>query len=730
MVASALLLFLSSTPQHIDTATYRDAATARLIQRARERHARADSLLHDYQAQVDTRLEAVASRSRFSRAMPLLAHETVARVTWRAPNDLEIQVRGARSALPVLRLLEAMGAEVSRRDADDRLRRELANEAWLDRPWFIPRSLGDSVRLMGVPDLAALHPLAAGAEDYYRYALMDSVVLETPGRTVRALAVRVEPKRSGPSLVAGDMWLDADQGDLVRLRVRFLGEYLWESPDGSTAEDSARARRETRTATRYLSAEAEVEYALHQNRFWMPHRQGVVVTFRIPWFLSLTVPLRAVTHFRDYVVNTGATVAFTIGDSALRDRGRGRSVRVCVGCASEDSTNRRRLVESGYRRGGLWGDGRWEVVVPAADSLARHVWPEPLVTGLEPAEERWLRESGVELAKLSEQLPDRWVGRQRLGLAWERLGDVVRFNRVQGPSVGLGFVLNPKDPFLQLVGTGRFGFSDRRPTGSLRWRYDGPEVRVELVGYRAISSAEPWSAGGSLNAVFAGHDDADYVLVTGGGVEAEPNVGPLAHTTVGMFVQAERSVATVATSRVNDALGGDGRFPANPPVADGEYLRLVVSRADALGPVTLRTGSDLAFGGGPAAVRFWARGRAFFRLAGRGTTVSGTVGTVAGERLPQLLLRVGGPATVRGHDYGVRTGRTAWAVQLDWNLRLRGVVMPVVFLDVGDRVPTRDPLVGAGLGVALIGGLLRFDLSKEVNPGGPFRFDLTTRLPR
>lgn len=730
MVALTLLLLHAHTTQTPDTATYRDAATAQLIRRARERHARADSLLHDYRAQVDTRLEAVASRSRFSRAVPLLAHETEAQVTWRAPNDLEIQVRGARSALPMLRLLEAMGAEVNRREADDRLRRELENEAWLDRPWFIPRSLGDSVRLMGVPDLAALHPLVAGAEGYYRYALTDSVVLETPGRTVRALAVRVEPKRTGPSLVAGDMWLDADQGDLVRLRVRFLGEYLWERPDGSTAEDSAKARRETRTATRYLSAEAEAEYALHQNRFWMPHRQGVVVTFRIPWLLGVTVALRAVTRFRDYVVNTGAAIAFTIADSALRDRGPGRSVRVCAACASEDSTNRRRLVETGYRRGGLWGDGRWEVVIPASDSLARHPWPEPLVVGLEPAEERWLRESGIELAKLSEQLPDRWVGRRRFGVAWERLGDVVRFNRVQGPSVGLGFVLNPKDPFLHLVGTGRFGFSDRRPTGSLRWRYEGPEARVELAGYRAMSAVEPWSTGASLNALFAGHDDADYSLVTGGGVEVEPNAGLLAHTTIGWFVQAERSVATVATSRVNDALGGDGRFPANPPVADGEYLRLVLSRSDALGPVMLRMGSEAAFTGGLAAARFWARGRAFFRLAGRGAALSGTVGAVAGDPLPQLLLRVGGPATVRGYDYGVRTGRTAWAVQLDWNLRPRGVVMPVVFLDAGDRVPTRDPLVGAGLGVALIGGLLRFDLSKGLNPGGPVRFDLTTRLPR
>jgi len=733
MAARVLLLFLSLTPQHPDTATFRDATTAAVITRARARHARQDSLLHDYQAWVDTRLEAVASRSRFSRAVPLLAHETVARLTWRAPNDLTVDVAGARSALPMLRLLEAMGVEVNREDVNDDLRRELQSEAWLDRPWFVPRALGDSVRVMGIPDLAALHPLAPGAEGSYRYAVTDSVVLVTPGRTVRALAVRVEPKRNGPSLVAGDMWLDADQGDLVRLRVLFLGEYLWESPDTTTPQDSAKARRDNRTAARYLSAEADVEYALHEGRFWMPYRQGVVVTFRVPWLLNLTIPLRAVTRFHDYVVNTGVVLRFAIPDSALSER-RGRvSVRLCAGCAPGDSVGRRATRESGYRRAGRWGDGRWEVTVPPADSLARHSWPEPLVIGLEPTEERWLQETGVELAKLGQQLPDGWVGRRRFGVAWERVSDAFRFNRVQGPSVGLGWVLNPRDPFLRLVGTARFGFSDQRPTGSLRWGYEGPEARVELVGYRMMRAVEPWSEGGfagSINAVFAAHDDADYYLATGGGIEVEPNLGLLAHTTIGVLVQRERSVATVAASRVNDALGGDGRFPANPPVVEGEYLRLAVSRADALGPVGLRAGGEVAFAPGLAAARFWARGRTFFRLAGRGTTLSGSVGAVAGEALPQLLLRVGGPATVRGHQYGVRSGRTAWAAQLDWNLRTRGLVMPVIFLDAGDRVPTRDPLVGAGLGVALIGGLLRFDLSKGLNPEGPLRFDITTRLPR
>ena len=59
MAAPAVLLLLSLAPQHLDTATFRDAATAAVIERARARHARQDSLLHDYRARVVTRLEAV-----------------------------------------------------------------------------------------------------------------------------------------------------------------------------------------------------------------------------------------------------------------------------------------------------------------------------------------------------------------------------------------------------------------------------------------------------------------------------------------------------------------------------------------------------------------------------------------------------------------------------------------------------------------------------------------------
>jgi hypothetical protein len=152
MVASLLAALLFTTPaQQGDTATFSDAVTAELYARARVRHVRQDFLVRDYRARVQTRMDFTAGRSRFSRQTALLAHETVAQVIWRTPNDLKVQVQGARSAAPILRMVARMSPELDE-ELDEDLRDDFRQEVWFDRPWFIPRSLGDSIRLMGVPE--------------------------------------------------------------------------------------------------------------------------------------------------------------------------------------------------------------------------------------------------------------------------------------------------------------------------------------------------------------------------------------------------------------------------------------------------------------------------------------------------------------------------------------------------------------------------------------------------
>ncbi len=726
----ALLLTLQA--QQSDTATFIDAATAELYARARVRHVRQDSLVRDYKARVQTRMDFTAGRSRFSRQTALLAHETVAQVTWRAPNDLKVQVQGARSAAPILRMVAGIDPEVDA-ELDEDLRGDFKQEVWFDRPWFIPRSLGDSIRLMGLPEQAALHPLAAAGTDFYRFRIIDSTRVSVPGREIRAVKVRVEPKRLGPSLVAGDMWIDRETADVVRLMVIFIGEFLWEQPAGDSPRDSSEAREGNEQANRFLSVEADIEYALVAQRYWLPYRQLLAITAEIPWFVNATLPARAVSTFSDYEVNTSPEVSFHVVLDTAAEATRRTRVRVkSTGQSGESSTSEERY-RYGYQRGGSWSDGRWEVDVPPADSLAIYEWETDFKVDTDEEEQQRLRESIAGLADISEDLPQEWLGRRSFQLAWEQFSDVARYNRVQGFSVGAGFQLRPGPAFTTLLLTGRFAFGILQPTGSAVWRRDGPGGRIDIKAYWDVQEVEPWTrglgVGNSLNAFFTGHDDAEYYRGAGGGFSYRWNTGFLSNVEFATSFESQRSMTTEVTAPIPN-LFGDGAFPPNRAIVEGKYLRGRLTHVGSIGLVEHRMGAELLASQEEIAARFWVSTVIPFRLVQRTGVLTLRGGIVAGDSLTQMDYRLGGPQTVRGYTYGARADRHFWSAQLDFALTRSPFVAPVVSLDIGDTFTAR-PLVGAGVGVSLINGLVRFSLSKGfANPSTDLRFDLAFSAPR
>ena len=723
MVTALLVLALSL--QQADSATFQDAATAELYVLARQRHIHQDTLVRDYQASVHTRLEASVGKSRFARQTTLMAHETMARITWKMPNDLKIQVVGTRAKVPLIGMLSGLA------DVGDEVERELRNELVMDRPWFIPRAFGDSIRVMGVPEHAALHPLAAGATDYYRFAIVDSVEVRVPGLTVRAKAMSIEPKRFGPALVAGTMWVDAATGDVVRMRMLFLGEYLWDEPAGNTPEDSAHARQDNAEAKKYLTVEAEIEYALIDQQYWMPYRQFLGITAEIPMFLNMTIPARAVTTFSEYEVNVDPELAFAIPEDELTKDGRARrQVRIKEGGEHQERRDRddeRRA--NGYYRASTWNDGRWEIDVPPADSLQAYEWDSEFQTELDAGEQERLRETFAELAKLEDELPSEWTGKRRWGFAWETAADILRFNRVQGVSLGVGYEFKPRIAYTSLLASARFSFGDKRLTGSITARRDGPYARIDLSGYRDVREVEPWTRGigigNSINALFVGHDDAEYFLATGGKLSVTWNDRWRQNMTLHVAVQREESMSRVNN---NNIWGTDILLP-NRPVDEGTYLRYGLSRDDRIGGVSIKTGVELITDMTRSAGRGWAGVEVPFTIARRTGRLVVRGGVTRGADLRQVMLRVGGPQTVRGYPYGFRLGKEFWSAQLDYALFSRSVWTPVVFADVGDTF-SNDPLVGVGAGVSLLNGLIRANLSKGVHPDGDFRFDLLFRAYR
>lgn len=710
-----LVLVIAATPANGQAPTYADAATEALVALARERHRYQDSLVRDYRAHVLTRVDASAGRSRFARLFPLLAHETAADLTWRRPNDLHLEVLGVRQ-----------------RSVFTGMRSEIA----YDRPWFVPRALGDSISLMGLPETAALHPLARGAEAFYRYAITDSVRISLPGHEVRAVGIRVEPKVLGASLVAGDMWVDADRADVVRLMVTFLGEYLWDTPgEDASPEDSARVRKGNRWAQRVLTVQADLEYSLHDDRYWMPYRQLLALTVEVDFLIQGALPVRFLTTFSDYEINQDPVFAFQSAADSLEDGG---ARTLCPACGNDQRDEVRERV--GYVRAGPSPRGRWEIVIGPADSLSAYDgWRDPLELDLSDEDAARIRRTVSALASVAEDLPDRWMGRRRFGLAWDRLADVARFNRVQGLSLGLGGEFRPGPAFTTLRGSARFGLADRRLTGALRWFRDAPGGALELSAFREVREAEPWTTGqglgNSLNALFAGHDDADYHLALGGGVRLTPYGGVVAGTDFTLSFERHRSMSTATGSAVNDALGGSGQFPPNPTVAEGDYLHAAVAPHWRIDRVSIDAGFEALVGDTATAARAWIGATIPFDVAGRTGALSLRTGHTAADPLPQLRYRLGGPQTVRGYRYGFRTGDGFWAVQLDLALSRRWILAPVVSIDVGDVFSLdapydANPLVGLSAGVSALNGWLRLNLSKGLNPDEDLRFDLLFGAPR
>lgn len=719
-----LILLALTVPAAADTATYADAATRALVERAMVRHAAGDSLVSDYRAKFRYRLTFGLGRRRWAEVPNAAAEEQEGTVQWAAPNDLRVEVLGRRERA---------------RSSNLRL------NSGFDEPWFIPRSLGDSVRVFGneIPGRAAIHPLSPGGPEWYQYRLVDSVRVYTPdGQQLTLLAVQVVPARKGASMVAGRLWIDAGTADLVRFTFRFVGTALWATPD--EGDDSTETRRINKIANRILTMDADLEYALQDRKHWMPYRQVVSGRVELPWIGELVIPFEARTTFDDYRVNTGERIVFRFPPPAkvddpdsLKVLAEARRDSIRADRRARNRSENRELPEDSLARdnSGWWGGGRYEMHRAPADSLAAYgAWGDTLELSDDPAGDRQVREVQSELERLAVKLPGDLTGRPGSGIAWERIGEAIRYNRVQGFVPGLGYDV-AVDGFTVLRGDIRFGLSDERVVGGLTLVREAPGARWTLRGYREVRGNDPFATAGKLgssfNAMLAGHDDSDYHLNHGARLTREGALGTGIELTTSLLLERETSVRREAHSGLNDLFGGEGDFTPNPPVVEGTFGGAAL-RLDGISGVARWTLEGDVLGNDNRAT-----GRVFglFRLplGGRhAPTVTARAGLTTGNPLIQQAFRLGGTGTVRGFDYGTRGGQALWAVQADWPIS-GNLAQIVLFADAGqsDRAANlfdSKLIAGGGVGFSLIRGFLRFDLSHPITTGGSgLRFDLTMR---
>jgi hypothetical protein len=685
-----------------------------------ERHRAQDSSVTDYHARLRYRVSLSFGRRRWGNAPAIAVEEQDARLSWQRPNDLRVEIVGQRS-----RTRESEGQMLSS----------------FDSPWFVPRGLGDSVRIFGndFPERAALHPLASDGPAWYRYAAGDTVTLTTgEGKRIRLTEVQVTPKRPGPALIVGKLWLDLDNAEVVRIAFRYVGTDLWTVPDRPTREDSADTRRANRLINRYLSLQGDLEYALQDGKYWMPYRQILSGQVQIPLVGDMYVPFEAATTFSEYEVNTGRPVAFRLPPP---DTTRQRTPEEREARRDSLRAERRGTADSlrvRERAGYLPGGGRYEIWRASRDSLHRYAdWEEPLRLRRTEEDDRRLEETLRDVADMAERLPRDITGIQRSGFSYERLADAFRFNRVQGTSIGGAYQIDTRFwSYTSLIGTARFGFADKRPTARLALVRDAPTGRFIGAIYHDLAEGDPWgqglSAANSVRALISARDEGEYFRSTGASAGLETGFGRSVEVSLAARFERQRSATGGARAWLNDAFGGDGILGANPPITEGDFGRVGVRlegrfgrvRWDIGGDATTDTRFDHRVG------RIYGQWRqSFFGRAG--ATLRARAGVATRPTLPQLLFRAGGQGSVRGFDYGFQRGDGFWAAQLDLSPSRR-LVRPVFFLDAGqagglDSLTRSKVLIGGGAGLSFFNGLLRFDLSHPLSPrpeGSGLRLDV------
>jgi hypothetical protein len=319
------------------------------------------------------------------------------------------------------------------------------------------------------------------------------------------------------------------------------------------------------------------------------------------------------------------------------------------------------------------------------------------------------------------------------GLAFERLSDLLQYNRVQGLSLGIGYRLPvPGLGLTAVYGTARYGFSDERVTGRLSLVRDSPAGRLVISGYHDVTDLDPFSPGRSFtntfNSLLAGHDNGDYALADGGSGTVEVSIGSAVDLSLSARVEHQHSTAQVARSAINDFFGGSGRFPPNPPIKEGVFGS-VVARLSGARRARWNLALNVLGGAGQTTARLYGDVRRSFGRR-RAITVRIKAGAGTEPALPQTLFRLGGLYTVRGFEYGTVRSPAFWAAQLDL-APVGDRFRPVLFIDAGQGGRIADlfsntALVGGGVGLSLFRGLVRLDFSRPISPdvGGKVRFDL------
>jgi hypothetical protein len=607
-----------------------------------------------------------------------------------------------------------------------------------------------------------VHPLAAGAEAYYRYALGDSVTLRLPGGArVPLRELRVTPRRADWKLSVGSFWFDARDGQLVRAVYRVTAPLdIWAAARASGSGPPAWAAPVAKPMTGQIDA-VTIEHALHEGRFWLPRAQlaegtirsgssriGVRVEQRFTYetvnadvaLLDVSARSRALRATRDSLWRVDSLLALRRDSllAAAATRADSQRARRAYRAWEDSSWARLRTAraardrdecaaggartETRTRYGARLGEAHVRVPCDTARLARAAVFDGHPLLGADDAGPWASPERAELLAQLGLGRQGAWAPQPvRAAYGPERL----RANRVEGVSYGAA-LRRELGAGWSWESSARLGAHDLEPNAEAFVERADARRTLRVGAYRRLAISDDWGAGFAIGAsiqnLLEGLDEQFYYRA--GGVE-------LAGTGAGdvlagggwswrLFGERQWRARGDATLALPALFGADSVYlrnvldtiPARPGTFGGAQLRWRATLAgDPAAPWRLATDARAEAAAGSFA---WARAAldvtAERALPGRlRASVTGAAGTSAGDLPPQRWWNLGGWQSVRGLLAGSQRGDAFWNARTELRWQRPGLVQPAAFVDAGwagdrARFGGTRPLRGAGGGVALSTG--------------------------
>jgi hypothetical protein len=500
----------------------------------------------------------------------------------------------------------------------------------------------------------AIHPLGASRNAYYMYTGGDTAVTlySTSGRRIPLARIRVTPRADAIGdaiLFFGDMYLDADRKQIVRMRGRIV-----ELKDGKVTLKSGSRLPGVSGATFVELVNVEVN-----GEYWLPAYQRTEFQARLALFGELRSLVRIVSRFYDIRAN----------DSTWTGPVAGPNIQHNLTFASQSALQK-------------FND--WQQPIGAASTDAY-------------------------FAEFDDLAPPSWssVAGGSIRLSPRNFGEMFRFNRIEGVFTGLSLSHEFTGSAHGLLVRGALGYAwaEKVPRGMVAIQRTLGRTTTGIRAERALAHTNdfqpPLSYGSTLPALFGSVDDYDYLDRRTASAFVMRTFGARRQS----LVRIEAGPGSDHAVRQNISKGlyvaKNGGFRPNRGIEPGNYFRtalsfdvnpqvsgLFVDRGVGLSGSYERGDGDLDWQRLEAHVAA-RRELGPFQLFSRGDA-----GTLLGSPQPQEMFELGGDLGLTGFDYKEFAGDRAALVRT-----VLGYTLPILRAPI--RLPSALVLPGLAPGFAV-----------------------------